>query len=297
MRLLVAVLIVSAVLVLGIAAFKTRALSPQPSNGTAHGIVWRGQTFPTRADFARWLRSQGTSYRVWARQHPAEAGLTARGQKHSGWGPGLLAGIAAFLAALAFGLVLVRRRWPESGASAAHLIDVVAHKGAAAVVAGARTTRRWAGPTARRSAALATAATSRALREFGAFTAYLIEVVVPKGAAAAAAGARTTRRWAILSARRSTALVAPATSRARRDPGGSAAPRLDIGALIGAAAAKARVRTTRRWAALTARRSTALATTLTFSARQRRYELVWYVATAALAAGIGVVVAALLNGG
>jgi hypothetical protein len=295
MRLLVAVLIFSAVLVLGIAALETRALSPQPSSGPAHGVVWNGKTFASRADFARWLRSHGTSYRVWARRHPAEAGLKSGGQKHSGWGPGRLAGVAALLAALALGLVLVRRRWPGSGAAAASLIEDVALRGAAAAVAGARATRRSAIPTARRTAALATAAASRARHGLGRSTAYLIEVVAPRGAAAAAAGARTTRRSATLTARRTAALAA--TYRARHGLGRSGAHRLEIVALRGASAAKARARTTRRLAALTAQRSTVLPTAPSFRVRGRRYDLVWYVTMALLAVGIGVLMAAWLNGG
>jgi hypothetical protein len=312
MRLLVAGLILSAVFVLGIAAFETRVLLPEPSNGPAHGIVWAGQTFPTRAAFARWLRSQGTSYRAWARRHPVQAGLgstrqpeagahrnekaRAGDQKHSRWSPGVLAGIAALLGALAVCVALVRRRWPGSGAAVAHLIEVIGLASAAAIEAGARTTRRWAAPAARRTAALAAAATSSARRALSASTSYLVEVVAPKSAAAGVAGARTTRRWAVLKAR-SSADRAAATFRARHGFRGSPAHRLDVVALRGATAAKAGARTTRRWAALTAHRSTVLTTVPTFSARRRRFDLVCYVTTAVLAAGIGVVVAALLNGG
>src|SRR5215510_9738918 len=120
MRLLAGALALSAVIVLGIAAFEAL---PAPSNGPAHGIVWRGQTFANRADFARWLRSRGVTYRAWARSHPVEAGLT-RGREHSGWGPGVLAGIAVLFGALALGVALVRRRWPESAVSAVLLIEV-----------------------------------------------------------------------------------------------------------------------------------------------------------------------------
>jgi hypothetical protein len=289
MRLLVAALIVSAVVVLGIAAFQTRALSPGPSNGPAQGIVWKGQTFATRAAFARWLRSHGTSYRIWARSHPAQAGLTPRGQKSSRGDPRLLAGIAASLAALALGVALVRRRWPDSGAAAAHLIEVGALRGAAAVLAGARTTGRWAIP-------LAAAATSRARRGLGRSAAYLNEVVAPRSAASALAGTRATRRWAALTAQRSRPVATAAAGRARTGTGVSAA-RLEIVALRAAAAAKAGARRTRRWAALTAQRSAALATGTMFSARRQRSELVWYVAMALLAAGIGVVVTVSLNGG
>jgi len=298
MRLLVPALILSVVIVLGVAAFEARVLVPQPSNGPAQGVVWRGRTFATRADFARWLRSQGGSYRAWARSHPVQAGLARNGsQKHSGRGPWILAGVAAFLAALALGLAFVRRRWPESEAAAAHLIEVGALKGAAAAVAGARATRRWGIPKARRSAALAKAASSRAWHGLSRSAAHLIEVVAPKAAAAAVAGARTTRHWAIPRARRSAARAKAASSRARHGLGGSAVHRLEIVALRAAAAVKTGAQTTRRRATLTTQRSTVLATNPTFGARWRRYEFVWYVTTAVVAVGIGVVLAAWLNGG
>jgi hypothetical protein len=298
MRLLVAGLILSVVILLGFAAFEARVLVPEPSNGPAQGVVWRGRTFATRADFARWLRSRGVSYRAWARSHPVQAGLVGNGsQKHSGRRPWLLARVAAFLAALALGLAFVRRRWPGSEAAAAHLFEVGVLRGAAAAVTGARTTRRWAISTARRSAALATTATYRSRDWLGRSAAHLLEVVALKGAAAAIAGARTTRRWAIPRARGSAALPKAASNRARHGLGGSTAHRLEVVALRRAAAAKAGVQTTRRWVALTAQRSAVLASAPTFGARWRRYELVWYVTTAVVAVGIGVVVAAWLNGG
>jgi hypothetical protein len=145
-----------------------------------------------------------------------------------------VAKVAALLAALALGVALVRRRWPGSGASVAHLIGVVGLTSAAAMKAGARRTRRWAAPTAQRS----------------------------------------------------TTVAAAATLRARHRTGRSAAQLLEVAA-----------QATRRWAALTAQRSTALATGTTFSAKRRRFELFWYVTMALVAVGIGVVMAALLNGG
>src|SRR5262249_58075079 len=104
MRLLVPALILSVVIVLGVAAFEARVLVPQPSNGPAQGVVWRGRTFATRAGFARWLRSQGGSYRAWARSHPVQAGPGREGrQKQFGRGPlvpgrgsGLLSPLAPF---------------------------------------------------------------------------------------------------------------------------------------------------------------------------------------------------------
>src|SRR5512133_386728 len=263
MRLLAGMLTLSAVIVLGIAAYEA---VPSPSNGPAHGVVWAGQTFATRADFARWLRSQGSSYRAWARQHPVEAGLTSNqgAAQQSGWGPGVLAGIAALLGALALGVALVHRRWPESGASAAHLIGVAALVSAVAIGAAARTTRRWAAPRAQRSMARARAAGSAAWHGTGKPAAHRLGVVALRGAEE---GARTTRRWVALAARRSIALATGAALGARHG-GGSAAHRLGVG-LRGAGGAEAGARTTRRWAG-PAQRLMALATAAAFSAGARR---------------------------
>ena len=345
MRLLAGVLTLSAAIVLGIAAYEA---VPAPSHGPASGIVWHGQTFATRAAFARWLRSQGLTYRAWARSHPVDGGL-ARRQKHSGWDPGVLAGIAAFLGALALGVTFVRRRWPESGAAAAHLIGVMGLRGAAAIGAGARTTSRWAAPTIRRSMERATAAASRAWHGAGVTATHRVEAMRVRGAAAAEAGARRTRRRAALTARqsmafgtaaasgarhgiggsvahwfgvaalrgvaaaeagarrtrrraaltvrRSTAFGTAAASGARHGIGGSAAHRFEVAGLRGGGPGKGRARRTRRRPALTARRLTALATAAAFNARRRRSELAWYVTTALLAAGLGVVVTVWLNRG
>ena len=292
MRLLAGVLTLSAAIVLGIAAYEA---VPAPSHGPASGIVWHGQTFATRAAFARWLRSQGLTYRAWARSHPV--GGVARRQKHSGWDPGVLAGIAAFLGALALGVTFVRRRWPESGAAAAHLIGVMGLRGAAAIGAGARTTSRWAAPTIRRSMERATAAASRAWHGAGVTATHRVEAMRVRGAAAAEAGARRTRRRAALTARKSMAFGTAAASGARHGIGGSVAHRFEVAGLRGGGPGKGRARRTRRRPALTARRLTALATAAAFNARRRRSELAWYVTTALLAAGLGVVVTVWLNRG
>ena len=294
MRVLAAVLAVSAVIVLGIAAFEA---IPAPSNGPAHGIVWAGQTFATRAQFARWLRSEGTTYRAWARSHPVEAGLVPR-QDHSGWGPGVFAVIAAFLGALALGVALVRRRWPESGAATAHLIEVMGVRGAAAIGAGARTTGRWAAPRARRSMAIAAAGASSARRRTGASTRHLIEVMRPKGGPATEARGRRTGRWAAPRPRRSIAVAAAGASSDRRRTAASTRHLIGVRRLRGAAAREARHRGARpRGAALTAKRLTALATVAAFNVHRRRPELAWYVTTALLAAGMGIIVTVWLNRG
>jgi hypothetical protein len=64
-------LIAPAVSVLALALLETRVIYPPPANGATKGIVWGGHTFATRADFARWLRSRGVSYRAWVRRHPS----------------------------------------------------------------------------------------------------------------------------------------------------------------------------------------------------------------------------------
>jgi len=166
----------------------------------------------------------------------------------------------------------------------------------AAAAAGGRTTLHRVTSTARRSAALATAATSRARLRLGRSAAYLIEVVARATAAAGLAGARATRRGAASTVQRTRPVATETTARARTGSGVSAA-RLEKVTLRGAAAARAGARSTRRWVALTAQRSAALAAATTLGARRQRTELVWYVTIGLLAVGIGVVIAAWLNGG
>ena len=71
MKFYAALLVIPTAVVLAIAAIETRVVHAPPANGATRGIVWSGHTFATRAEFARWLRSQGSSYRVWARRHPS----------------------------------------------------------------------------------------------------------------------------------------------------------------------------------------------------------------------------------
>src|SRR6266581_245558 len=124
MRLLVLALILPAAIVLGIAAFETRIFYPPPSNAPAAGIVWHGHTFAARDDFARWLRSRGVRYTVWAGRHQAflrsrrrtraqyAAGSERVGQKGFDGNVGRLGvGLAAF-AGLGLVAVFLRRRRP-----------------------------------------------------------------------------------------------------------------------------------------------------------------------------------------
>lgn len=142
---LLAALIVPAAILIAIAAFETGILSPAPSNRAASGIVWRGSTFATRADFARWLRSRGIRYEVWARRHPSLAGVAANrnarpstraasktthaGQNGSDWTVQTLGGGAVvFLAGLGVGVLLVRRRQPAASGASATSIDLSARR-------------------------------------------------------------------------------------------------------------------------------------------------------------------------
>jgi len=130
MKLLAAALILPTLIVLGIAVLETGVLYPPPSNKPTQGIVWGGKTFVNRTDFARWLRTQGIPYRVWARRHPARAGIQLnrsaqrkakpKGTKPKGsnWSVEDLGGGAAIVAVLGLGVVLIRRRQrPGSGRS------------------------------------------------------------------------------------------------------------------------------------------------------------------------------------
>ncbi len=115
-----------AVLVLGIAYTATHLVDgPPPSTqASARGIVWGGLTFVDRAEFARWLRSRGVPYRVWAQRHPARAGIALRRQAdrparraahvngaghRSNWAPVGLGGAVALILALV-GLLVHRHR-------------------------------------------------------------------------------------------------------------------------------------------------------------------------------------------
>jgi hypothetical protein len=181
MKILIAALILPAVIVLGIAAFETRIFHAVPSNGPTRGIVWDGHTFATQAAFARWLRSRGFSYRVWARRHPVRAGLNANRlakqavvyrkreardgrQKDSRWGLRAFGGGAAFLAVLGLSVVFVRRRRRPGGLGSARQ-NVRLEAGRAAPVA-----RRGTGLMLRRAKATAVLSsnTAESLAKFSA---------------------------------------------------------------------------------------------------------------------------------
>jgi hypothetical protein len=132
MKLLLAALVLPTAIVLAIAAFETQVFYPPPSKGQTTGVVWHGHTFTARADFARWLRSRGVRYAVWARRHPSLVGLRSRRlthppgrrtaqpprarQRSSGWGIEMLGGSIAVLAGLGLVVLLVSRRRHGAGA-------------------------------------------------------------------------------------------------------------------------------------------------------------------------------------
>jgi hypothetical protein len=171
-KLLAAALILPALIVLGIATFETRVLVGPGSNKPTPGIVWDNHTFTSRAEFARWLRSHGTSYRVWARRHPSLTGVEpsreaqprakveGTRQKPSVWSLERLGGAAAILAVLGLGIVFVRRRRrPGRSRPRTQDLDLAVRQAAAATERVARPTMRWAGVTALRFGELVASAT------------------------------------------------------------------------------------------------------------------------------------------
>jgi hypothetical protein len=161
MKLLVVALILPATIVLVIAAFETELFYPVPSNAPAKGIVWDGHTFATRGDFARWLRSRGVRYAVWARRHPSSVSVGAgrsegerAGHKSSDWAVKTLGGVAV-LAGLGLVAVFVGRRWPGSGGSARQTLRLAGRRAAPAARRGTRLLLRWAKTTALLSSRMA----------------------------------------------------------------------------------------------------------------------------------------------
>jgi hypothetical protein len=253
MKILVAALILPAVIVLGIAAFETRIFYPVPSNGPTRGIVWDGHTFATQAAFARWLRSRGVRYTVWARRHQAflisgrrtraqyAAGSERAGEKGFDGIVGRLGlGLAAF-AGLGLVAVFLRRRRPGGLGSARQTVRLAA--GRAAPVA-----RRRTGPVVRRVKATAVLSSNTA------------ESV-----------AKTISREGTQFARSFAHRAAPAAKRG-------------AGLAVSLATSAALV-------------SSSLAASSAKTISRRRSEYAWYLASAALAAGIGVVATVWLNGG
>jgi hypothetical protein len=221
MKLVVAALILPAAIVLAIAAFETRVFYPLPANGPTRGIVWDGHTFASKTDFARWLRSRGSSYAIWARRHPVRAGIKpkptptpqqlaarnvqgkakakanakanakarakpraqtrAMGQKSSRRA-GVVLAVALALSILLLGVVLLRRRrWPRPHVSAKQPLEGAVRRGAAVAEGGAQVTLRWAAATAHRSLDLAAIASVSARRRRTEVAWYLATALIAAG--------------------------------------------------------------------------------------------------------------------
>jgi hypothetical protein len=207
-KLLAAALILSTTIALAIAAFETRIFSPSPTNMRTKGIVWDGKTFAVRGDFARWLRSRGVRYGLWARRHPlvvgyatnprvhpkAQAEARRARQKGSDWAVKSLGGVAV-LTSLGLGVALVRRRWPGSSGGS-----------------GARPTLRWAAATGRLSSSLAKSSARTTRRSGTQFARSLARRAAP----AAKVGARLMLRWANATALVSLSLGASSADTIRR---------------------------------------------------------------------------------
>jgi hypothetical protein len=188
MKLLTAALILPTAFVLAIAAFETQIFYPPPSHAPTKGIVWRGHTFATRGEFARWLRSRGVRYRVWARRHPSLAGVAAnrrahpsakqaakarRSRKGSDWSLENLGGGAAVLASLSFGIVLVRRRRRGGRGGSETQIQLAARRTVPAAKGGARLTLRWPKATTLLSSSFAVSSANAIRRRRGELALYL----------------------------------------------------------------------------------------------------------------------------
>jgi hypothetical protein len=249
MKLGAVALLLSATIVIGIAAFETHALFPVPSNATAKGIVWQGRTFVTRRDFARWLRARGVSYAAWARRHPSLAGIPASrrgakraeraGKKSSDWSARNVGGGLAVLAGIGLVVVFVRRRWPDSLESATYAVGLAARRAAPPASRGAR-------------------------------------IILRRTESAALLTARKAESWARMIGRRgpefagsSARRIAPAARRGARRMLGLAAAAAPFSSGLSASPARA--------------------------IPGRRGEFVWYLATAVVAIGVGVLATVWLN--
>jgi hypothetical protein len=278
MKVLVVALIVPAI-VLGVAAFETQILDTPSSDGPAKGIVWHGRTFVSRADFARWLRSQGLSYATWARRHPSLAGVRAghgerAGQDSSDW---MVRGAVGFaiLAGLGLAAVFVGRRWPGSRDWAKQTARLAARQATSAAMGGARMLLRGAKATA-----LLSWSTAKALAK----------IARTRGSPAAKRGARVMLHWAKATALLSWRTV-KASAKVVRRSGTTFAGHL---ARRAAPAAMGGNRLTLGLAAAVAPPPAGLAVSSARAIRRRRGEFAWYLVTVLLAVGVGVV-ATVLN--
>ncbi|HYX88523.1 MAG TPA: hypothetical protein VE753_04070 [Gaiellaceae bacterium] len=274
----IAALVVPGLIVLALAYGETRLLdrSPPSSPAQATGIVWAGRTFANRAEFSRWLRARGTSYRIWAQRHPERAGIkprraakrAARGGAKSDHGPGfVLAGLgvaAAALAVLCLALVVrVRRRRTTGAVVRTEHVHPPARVAAEVPRAGRRS-----GPAV---------------------------PSIPRPARAVVF--RRIGRGAAVLASRGPILVREARRRLRGAGTGLLPARHGVVTRRAAAAAGVGARRVLRWATATALLSSALAATATVAVRRKRGDLAWYLATAVLAVVASFLLAAWLNRG
>jgi hypothetical protein len=280
MRLLVIALILPATIVLVIAAFETSVFYPPPLNAPAQGIVWHGHTFTARDDFARWLRSRGVRYAVWARRH--QAFLQSRRHSRAQYAAGerakksfegsavRIGGGLAVLAGLGLVGVFLLSRRPASGASARQPFRLAA---------------RRAAPAARRGASSAKLISRRGNEIARSFA--------HRAAPVATRGARLMLRWA-----KTTALLSSRTAKSSAklishrgtEIAGSFTHRA-------APAAKGGARLMLSLATAAALLSSSLAASSADTIRRRRGELSWYFASALLATGIGLLATVWLGRG
>jgi hypothetical protein len=234
MKLLAAVILPTAI-VLAIAAFETNIFYPPPSNAPPKGIVWHGHTFAARPEFARWLRSRGIRYGVWARRHPSLVGYATNRragrhpslgyatnrrahppaqqaakagrarQKGSDWSVERLGGGVAVLASLGLLIVLVRRRRPGSGRGfARQTLQLAARRAVPATGGGAGLVLRGGTATALLSSSMAKSSAKSVRRRGTELTRSLAQRAAP----AAKGGARLMLRWATATALVSSSLAA-----------------------------------------------------------------------------------------
>jgi hypothetical protein len=254
-KLLAATLILPTTVVLAIAILETRVLYPPPENAPTRGLVWAGQTFVARADFARWLRSRGLTYRAWVRRHPAPASVV-----RSPWGRRPV------------------QRAAELGRSHRRYSWALAGLGGIALVATL-------------SLLLGFARRGR-LRGSGGWRRRTLQLPAPQLVRAAKGGARLILRWGKATTLLASSLARKIPAKTIRLRGAefarSAARRT-------APVAKAGARLMMRWATATALLSLSLAASSANTVRRRRSELAWYSAAALFAAGVGVVATVWLN--
>jgi hypothetical protein len=298
MRLLVIALILPATIVFVIVAFETSY--PPPLQAPAQAIVWHGHTFVARDDFARWLRSRGVRYAVWARRHEAflRSRRRARAQYAAGVRPAQksfdrsavrIGGGLAVLAGLGLVGVLLRSRRPGIGGSARQTFRLGARRAAPAARRGTRPTLRWAKATALLSSKTARSSAKLVSLRGAEFAGSLDHRAAPP----ARRGTRLTLRWAKATAqvssrtaKSSAKLVSRRGTEFARSFARPAAPAAKRGARLMLSLATA--------AALL---SSSLAASSAKTIRRRRSEFSWYLASALLATGIGLLATVWLNRG